>query len=628
MTSRRDIFVVMNIAEKNPRKHKALANTLLIVMIIVQLGVFVYYMAFEKVGYHMDELWSYGLSNAQYQPHLYTRDGIDAWDEYNKWQNEGFFEEYLTVAQGERFDYASVYYNQKYDVHPPLYYYILHTICSFFPNSFSPWYAFAINAAAFVAAQIFLYLCVKLISKSDFLALCVCALWGFSTGAITCHIYLRMYALLIALTLAYTYFNLKMLYQGFSAKRLAVLCVITYLGSLVQYFFIVYAGVMAVCVCVYYLSKKKYKQLFAYGGFLLLSVGLAVLSFVPMISHMLMKDDVMGLDATSSQHETFALQIHFILRYMLNEISGISIHLVDSPVEAYILCVVLVLAAIAIPLCFLFRNEEWFKRFMSKVKSLAVSAVKFVRSKIGLSLAVLFMISVSAASIFIINAIVSPIAEMKDTSSHYSVQVYPLFIAIVMCFVFMFLRSLPKAGKKIAKPLCVAVCVCCVLGSRLKCEVNYLFDENKQEHIQTKIGELSEKSDVILFVDGGSAIQYYPYELYNSDLLFVGVINVFEDYAAEYDKAGADGADVYLVIQEDAMAKYVYADERKNVFDYQLNPDDGNFDEAKESSDILVNMYKDNKVIDLFKERTKFDDAEFIGKRIVYGRIHYVYKLS
>lgn len=627
MTSRRDIFVVMNIAEKNPKKHKALANTLLIVMIIVQLGVFVYYMAFEKVGYHMDELWSYGLSNSYYHPHLCERDGVDTWDEYNKWQDEDFFEEYLTVASDERFDYDSVYYNQEQDVHPPLYYYILHTICSFFPNSFSPWYAFAINAVAFVVAQIFLYLCVKLISKSDFLSLLVCALWGFSTGAITCHIYLRMYALLIAFTLAYTYFNLKMLYQGFLAKRLAVLCVITYLGSLVQYFFIVYAGVMAACLCIYYLIKKKRKQLFAYGGFLLLSVGLAVLSFTPMISHMLAKNDVMGLDATSSQHETFALQMHFILRYMLDEISGISIHLIDSPIEAYILCAVLVLAAIGLPLCFLFRNEEWFKRFVSRIKSTAVSMVRFVRSKIGFSVAVLLILAISISSIFVINAIVSPIARMKESSSHYSVQVYPLFAAVVMCFVYLFIRSLPKKLSKARAPIVLAMCIGCVLGSRLDCDVNYLFNYNYEGSIHTKIGELSEKSNIILFIDGGSSIQIYPDELYRAEAVFISTVSEYEDYVAEYDKAGVDGSDVYLALQEEAMLKYVYADENKTVFENLPDPD-GGFDNVEQALEVLVNMPNDNKIIDFIKESTKFDDVEFIGMRIVYGRTHYIYRLS
>ncbi len=617
----------MSKIQTHSKKYKIICSVLLAVMIIVQLGIITFYMAEKKVGYHMDELWSYGLSNSYYHPHLYAREEVAQWDTHNEWHDEDFFKNYLSVGNDERFEYGSVYYNQKNDVHPPLYYYILHTICSFFPDSFSPWYAFAINAVSFIVSQIFLYLCVLKISKSEILALAVCAMWGFSTGAITCHIYLRMYAMLMALTLVYTYLNLKMLYDGFSAKRLAALCVITYLGSLTQYFFIIYAGAMAACLCIYYLMKKKFKQLFAYGGFLLLSVGLAVVSFPVMITHILMDNDIMGLHATFTQHKTFALQMHFIIRYMVDEITGIDMTLIKSPILSYLLCVLVGIAAIGLPLGFLFRNETWFKAFLLNIKKGAISAVKFVRSKIGFSVAVLLMLAISASSIFVINALVSPIALMKEKSSHYSVQVYPLVIAVVMCAVFMFLRSIPNKLSKSCTPVALAVCVGCVLGSRFGCEVNYLFDDNFEGLLQTRLGDLSENCDIILLVDGSSTIHYYPYELYNADSLFAATTDAFEDCAVEYDKAGADGNDVYLVLDEDSMLRYIYTDQRNDLIVHQANSS-GSDEEVEQSVETLENLYKDNKVIDFFEENTRFENVEYIGSRRVFGYINYVYKLS
>ena len=44
-----------------------------------------------------------------------------------------------------RFDYASVYYNQTQDVHPPLFYFLLHTVCSLFPGSFTKWTGLGMN---------------------------------------------------------------------------------------------------------------------------------------------------------------------------------------------------------------------------------------------------------------------------------------------------------------------------------------------------------------------------------------------------------------------------------------------------------------------------------------------------
>ena len=93
----------------------------------------------KKENYHVDELFSYGLSNNVGHITMIFDDGAkyDPADVYGK---------YLTVSNNRhKFDYRNVWINQKNDVHPPLYYMILHTICSFFPGTFSGWYAGSIN---------------------------------------------------------------------------------------------------------------------------------------------------------------------------------------------------------------------------------------------------------------------------------------------------------------------------------------------------------------------------------------------------------------------------------------------------------------------------------------------------
>ena len=56
------------------------------------------------------------------------------------WNSPEDFNEYLAVSPDDRFDYAQVYENQIIDAsHPPLYYALVHTVCSFFPGVFSKW---------------------------------------------------------------------------------------------------------------------------------------------------------------------------------------------------------------------------------------------------------------------------------------------------------------------------------------------------------------------------------------------------------------------------------------------------------------------------------------------------------
>ena len=90
-----------------------------------------------KRFYYMDEAYSYGLSNHNMIPTFKQNEYESTYDI--------FYNNYFAVKKNERFDYRKVWKNQKNDVHTPIYYILLHTICSFFPGKFSWWYAGSIN---------------------------------------------------------------------------------------------------------------------------------------------------------------------------------------------------------------------------------------------------------------------------------------------------------------------------------------------------------------------------------------------------------------------------------------------------------------------------------------------------
>lgn len=100
--------------------------------------------------------------NLQLENGIMLADNQDFSKHTNKWELSEVYKDYITVGADERFDYASVYYNQTMDVHPPLYYFILNTVSSFFAGSFSKWYGIGINLAIFPIIQIMLFaLCKK-----------------------------------------------------------------------------------------------------------------------------------------------------------------------------------------------------------------------------------------------------------------------------------------------------------------------------------------------------------------------------------------------------------------------------------------------------------------------------------
>ena len=83
------------------------------VAVLIGIQVLVLFLfACQKKGYFIDEIYSWGLSNGYYKPFITSYDTI-----FEHWLDGEEFQDYMTVQQGERFSYASVYDNQTQDVH-------------------------------------------------------------------------------------------------------------------------------------------------------------------------------------------------------------------------------------------------------------------------------------------------------------------------------------------------------------------------------------------------------------------------------------------------------------------------------------------------------------------------------
>ena len=85
------------------------------------------YFGFQKSGFHEDEYYTYYSSNRSLG--LYQPD--------REWQDRQTILDEFSVKKGEGFSYGLVKLVQSWDVHPPLYYWIFHTICSLTPGLFS-----------------------------------------------------------------------------------------------------------------------------------------------------------------------------------------------------------------------------------------------------------------------------------------------------------------------------------------------------------------------------------------------------------------------------------------------------------------------------------------------------------
>ena len=258
----------------------------LLLIILLQLGLLFFYMT-QKVGFHIDELWSYAISTSINTPLVYSKDfKYDQQYLFNKWISGEFFKNQLSIQKEERFDYLKVKQNISKDIHPPFYQYLIHTICSFFPDSFSKWYGFGLNIFLFVLIQIILFfICKKLFSEK--LALFILLYYGLTSASINTFINIRMYALLTFFFLLISLIYIK----AFESKNLKLtflsVFVTAFLGSYTQYHFIVYVFYLTAVFGIICLFQKKYKNLFCVSVGAILGVSLVYLLFPAIVNHLI-----------------------------------------------------------------------------------------------------------------------------------------------------------------------------------------------------------------------------------------------------------------------------------------------------------------------------------------------------
>lgn len=227
----------------------------------------------QKKGFYVDELWSYGLANSYYHPHVFWEDALE-----DQWQPGEYFKEYIEVEPNQRFRYDSVVYNLKNDAHPPLYFALLHTLCSLFPGTFSKWYALIPNIIYFVLAQILFFKVSQKLFKNKWLALIPVMLWGFALGTVSTVMFLRMYMLSTVCGLLTLNFHYNLIIKkDYGIKNWLLLILYSFFGYMSHYYFFIYAFFLSAFFVFCLLAKKEWKKLVWYCSSMMTSLLLVLL---------------------------------------------------------------------------------------------------------------------------------------------------------------------------------------------------------------------------------------------------------------------------------------------------------------------------------------------------------------
>lgn len=262
------------------KKEKRIWMAVLAVVLLAQLITLIYY-GNRKTGYHEDELYTYYSTNKT--AGLFVNDR--QWMERDELRND------FVVLEGEQYRYGVVKQMQSWDVHPPLYYYIFHTVCSLFPGVFSKWLGLLVNLIAYVLSYGLLagvvYLAGDAGRKGRILSVLVSTGWGFSAAVVSGVMFIRMYQWLTVFVLLCLFLHLRaMRKQSFGVGGfLLPMAGTVFLGFLTQYYYLIFHFFLGAGFCIYLLRKKKIKVLFSYVLYCAVGFGAAVLYYPAALSH-------------------------------------------------------------------------------------------------------------------------------------------------------------------------------------------------------------------------------------------------------------------------------------------------------------------------------------------------------
>ena len=245
-----------------------------VMFIVLMIGVFLC-----KKNFHVDELLSYGLANDSYGLVMSVEDGV----KYEPAERP--FVNYLSVNAGEGFNYRYVWENQAIDVHPPLFYAVLHTICSFFPGQFSVWYAGVINIAFGLLTLMALRKLMDELFDDAFVKDAISVVFVLTAEVLVMVSFLRMYIMAMFWVTLSTWFFVKQVGKKWELKDYLLIFVISVLSALTHYYCVVYLIFICVVYGVWLLLEKKWKEVVAFAGTMVAAAGTAIVIFPAMLEH-------------------------------------------------------------------------------------------------------------------------------------------------------------------------------------------------------------------------------------------------------------------------------------------------------------------------------------------------------
>lgn len=578
---------------------------ILIGLVLVQCIFITVLFATKKNNFHSDEMWNYGYANSHNTQHIHKANDGSELNMY-KWTDSDVLSDYITVDKEHRFDYASVYENASRDLNPPLQLMLLHTICSFFPGVWSKWFCFIINIVAFAVIQIYLFKLIRIITKNDILALAGTCFFGFTVGAINITVFLRIYALAVMFAVMFAYYATKLYYKKDEPKEhlpiITKALIVCLLGAFTLHAFLPFAFIITLCYSLYYLFTKHFKLMFKFGFAMLIAVGLSILIFPATIQDTFMPADTYHYTKKSLGT---AWQFKIYWHYLNADLFGLTNSIWPTMTFTYIGYALLVVIFFTIPICFVSRNEEWYKEAVAKVKNTLKNLWK---NKKDLPYPMFFTF-IAVNFIILIAASRTSIMAMGGYSIRYIFIAYPMLAVFITCLIQYPIRWICKK-KSVATAITLALSVIIIGVNHFLCTPAFLI---KELSYGFTFDDIEENANCIILLSSDWLLTSATSELYDTNKFLAVNSMKYDREDIDYNNINTD-APIYLLVD---LVNIKRENSAVEIFGTTLSSDAHS-----------VGIIDKDKLKEYFKNLDITTNFEYLGYDSLYGRPYDIYRLN
>jgi len=424
----------------------------------------------------------------------YSKEGTIGWYDAARNMLQGEYEwvtseelrNQIIAEKGNRFTFIQVYLNQVVDVHPPLYYVIVHLVNSCIPGFFSNYILGGINLLFLLLTLYIIYLVSEIVLCDGKRALLVSTIYGLSQGFFSCVVYFRMYAVLSFFIVLTLYLTLVLLEKGMTGNRKFIIALIStiVLGSWTHYYYYVFlCPTVIITICGLWKKFGK-KETFFYVRKLIIAGIISVIIWPFSLYHILFS--YRGTEAVDS----------LIHRGIWEAFCSYVTILCEGIISGNMFVGIMIVLAIIVLLINRIKSE---KQLLCIKEMLVLFPVVFYW---------FLMIKITPVQ-----------------SDRYVFCIMPMCCLIIVWIIFAMCKVLNQR-EKYAYCAVIILLICNLIGTL---RPNYLYREQKD--LQLGVTKNNDLNCLMIMDDDASAYAYVPYLLDFNEILAIGFndIGVLEE---------------------------------------------------------------------------------------------------